>query len=72
MINYITKLTKLLAKILYSIYAAITNAFYIVQEARIASAEFDVARMLHREYPHENFSYILQMVKESRTDELIK
>jgi hypothetical protein len=53
-------------------YKLLTTISSSIESAQQAKAEYEVARMIHREYRNENFSHILYMVKEGRADELIK
>jgi hypothetical protein len=41
-------------------------------ESRMRSAEYEIARMLHREYPGESFDYVLQMVRQGKVGEMYK
>lgn len=41
-------------------------------ESRARSAEYEIARMLHREYPGESFDFVLQMVRQGRAGELYR
>lgn len=39
-------------------------------ESRMRSAEYEVARMLQREYPSESLDHIMHMIREGRIEEL--
>ena len=45
----------------------ILNSFI---EARMRQAEFEVARMLQREYPRESLDHIMHMIREGIIEEL--
>ena len=44
--------------------------FNAIGEARITKAQFEVARVIHREYPNEEFNYVFHLLKEGRIGEL--
>lgn len=61
-----------IAFLLSGLYNAIAALFNAIEEGQRARAEYEVARMLHREHRNEDFSHILYMVREGRSDELVK
>ena len=44
--------------------------FNSIGEARLTKAQFEAARVIHREYPNEEFNYIFFLIKEGRIGEL--
>lgn len=56
-----------LAQKTQSFFSKILNNFI---EARMRQAEFEVARMLQKEYPHESLDHIMQMIREGRFGEM--
>ena len=48
-------------------FSKILNSFI---EARMRQAEFEVARMLQREYPRESLDHIMHMIRQGRIEEL--
>ena len=56
--------------ILTSIFQPIIWFFKAIGEARLTQAQFEAARVIHREYPNEEFNYIFTLLKEGRIGEL--
>jgi hypothetical protein len=56
--------------VLSSIVSPIVWFFNAIGEARITKAQFEVARVIHREYPNEEFNYVFHLLKEGRIGEL--
>lgn len=53
-----------------SLVSPIVWFFNAIGEARLTKAQFEAARVIHREYPHEEFNYIFFLIKEGRIGEL--
>jgi hypothetical protein len=50
-----------------SFFRSLFEAFLIGRQAK---ANYEVARMLHREFPGESFDYVLRAVVEGKIEEL--
>jgi hypothetical protein len=61
-----------IAFLLTNVYNIVASLFSAIERGQQARAEYEVARMLHREHRGEDFSHILYMVREGRHDELVK
>jgi hypothetical protein len=48
-------------------FAKILNSLI---EARSRQAEYEVARMLQREYPNESLSHIMEMIRSGKFEEI--
>lgn len=59
-----------LKKTLSRVVSPVVWFFKAVGEARLAKAQFETARVIHREYPNEEFSYIFHLIQEGRIGEL--
>ena len=59
-----------LKKALSKVVSPIVWFFNAVGEARLTKAQFEAARVIHREYPNEEFSYIFHLIQEGRIGEL--
>ena len=59
-----------LKKALSKVGSPIVWFFNAVGEARLTKAQFETARVIHREYPNEEFSYIFHLIQEGRIGEL--
>ena len=57
-------------EVLSSIVNPIVWFFNAIGEARMTKAQFEAARVVHREYPNEEFNYIFFLIKEGRIGEL--
>lgn len=65
-------LSSSIAEALRAMYKTIKSISASIQSGQQARAEYEVARMIHREYRNESFSHILYVVKDGRANELIK
>jgi len=58
--------------VINSIYEIIVQILQSVEDSKNSKAQFEVARMLHREYKNESFDYIHHLVRQGTLNELVK
>ncbi len=58
--------------LLNNIYETTNQIILSLQEARNSKAQYEVARMIQREYPNESFDYIYHLIKQGNLNELDK
>lgn len=67
--NYLNSPISYILNTLYNITNQIMNS---IERSNNIKAQYEVARMLHREYPNESFDYIYNIVKQGTINELVK
>ena len=59
-----------LKKVLSRVVSPVVWFFNAIGAARLTKAQFEAARVIHREYPNEEFSYIFHLIQKGRIGEL--
>lgn len=58
--------------IVTSIYEVVSQILQSVEDSKNSKVQYEVARLLHREYKNESFDYIHHLVKQGNLNELVK
>ncbi len=58
--------------VINSIYEIIVQILQSVEDSKNSKAQYEVARLLHREYQNESFDYVHHLVKQGNLNELVK